>query len=298
MEFRQLKYFEAVAQTRSFTEAARRLFVSQGALSQQMKLLEDELGSPLFERGARGVRLTEAGEQFLPLARRTLTDMEASRQRVRDLSKSLGGELNIGVTFSFRDPSTEAIADFLKRYPDVHLNIFYKTSSELADMLRCGNLDFFLAFKSQRVHSDLDFEPLFEYDLSAVMRKDHPLANHNSLSMKDLDGFPVALPGSGMQARKAFDRYVSLDTEELDVKVEINDPNVILDIVANTGMLTILSGQVVNYRDGIVAVPLENMPKMKGGVYFLGDSYRKKSAGMFLQMLKDSDSIRNLMTLD
>ena len=105
MELRQLKYFEAVARTLSFTEAARRLFVSQSTLSQQIKVLEDEIGSLLFERDTHGVRLTEAGALLLPVVRKMIQDTDLCRQQIRDIKKTLTGELNIGITFSFRGHS-------------------------------------------------------------------------------------------------------------------------------------------------------------------------------------------------
>ena len=295
MELRQLKYFEAVARTLSFTEAARRLFVSQSTLSQQIKVLEDEIGSLLFERDTHGVRLTEAGALLLPVVRKMIQDTDLCRQQIRDIKKTLTGELNIGITFSFRDLTTEAILQFLKQYPGVKLNIYYRTSSELGEMLREGDLDFVLAFKSPRMHEDLEYETLFEYRLSAVMRSDHPLAGRASVSISDLKNYPVVLPGSGTQSRKAFDRFVSVNTDDIDVHAEINDPNVILDIVQRTSLVTILSGQVVRYRQNIVAVPVEGTEKMRGCIYTLKEAYQKRSASVFLDILRESEKINQLI---
>lgn len=290
-----MKYFEAVARLLSFTEAARRLFVSQSTLSQQIKVLEDELGSRLLERDTHGVRLTEAGELLLPIVRKMIQDTDICRQKIRDMKKTLTGELNIGITFSFRDLTTDAILQFLRHYPGVKLNIYYKTSSELGEMLREGNLDFVLAFKSQRKHEDLEYETLFEYSLSAVMRADHPLAGRSSVNISELKRYPVVLPGSGTQSRKAFDRFVSIDTGDVDVRAEINDPNVILDIVQRTGLVTILSGQVVRYRQNVVAIPVEGTDRMRGCIYTLKGAYQKRSASAFLNLLRESEKINQLI---
>ena len=126
MELRQLKYFVKTAQTLNFSEAARLLFVTQSTLSQQIRQLEQELGSDLFIRDSHSVQLTESGEQLLPLAQRTLQDAAACQDRIKDLHQILSGSLNIGITYSFAPLLTETVMEFLKIYPGVKLNIFYK----------------------------------------------------------------------------------------------------------------------------------------------------------------------------
>ena len=113
MELRQLKYFVKVAETLNFSEAAKALFVTQSTLSQQVKQLEDSLGTQLLSRTSHSVALTEAGTELLPFARRTLLDADLCRQRIHDLEEGLGGVLNIGVTYSFSPILTESLFSFL-----------------------------------------------------------------------------------------------------------------------------------------------------------------------------------------
>ena len=101
MELRQLKYFAKVAETLSFSEAARMLCVTQSTLSQQIKQLEQEFDTALLLRTSRSVALTEAGEELLPYALRTIQDSELCAERINDLKNVLCGTLNIGVTYSF-----------------------------------------------------------------------------------------------------------------------------------------------------------------------------------------------------
>src|SRR5574339_640166 len=99
MELRQLRYFIKSAELLNFTEAAHALYISQSTLSQQIKQLEDELGIPLFDRIGKRVRLTEAGSQFLPFARLTVSDAEGGRAVIDDLKGLKTGELRIGATY-------------------------------------------------------------------------------------------------------------------------------------------------------------------------------------------------------
>ena len=119
MELRQLKYFIKVAETLNFSEAAKLSCVTQSTLSQQIKQLENELGSQLLVRSSHNVALTEAGAELLPYARRTLHEAELCRTRMDDLNKLTAGTLNIGVTYSFSPILTETLVSFMKMYPGI-----------------------------------------------------------------------------------------------------------------------------------------------------------------------------------
>src|SRR5437667_11664762 len=97
MELHQLRYFCAVAETGSFSRAAERSHISQPSLSQQILKLEDELGTRLFDRLGRSVRLTELGKTFLPRARAVLRELEAAKGDVLEGKEFLGGRVTVGV---------------------------------------------------------------------------------------------------------------------------------------------------------------------------------------------------------
>ena len=130
MELRQLKYFVKTAELLNFSEAARNLYITQSTLSQQIKQLEAELGTQLFERNTHGVVLTESGEELLPYARKTLHTADSCVEHIRDIKNVVTGSLNIGVTYTFSPILTETLLSFMKLYPNVKLNIFYKTMEE------------------------------------------------------------------------------------------------------------------------------------------------------------------------
>lgn len=292
MELRQLKYFVTVAKTLNFSEAARKLYITQGTLSQQIKQLEDELDSQLFARTSHSVTLTEAGEELLPLAQNALEASNACMERMADLHKALSGTLNLGVTHSFAALLTGTVRHFLKLYPGVKLNIYYKTASELMEMVRKKEVDLSLSFKPIMEYEDVESEVLFKSYLSVVMRKEHPLAERKSLNMEDIERQGIVLPASGLQARKIFENFVGVDTRKLDVRVELNDPNIIMDIVQGTNLVTIVSSLAAYYRPALVAIPIEDAGhEMLGCVHRLRDGYRKRSADVFLEMLRDTAQI-------
>lgn len=295
MELRQLKYFATLAETLNFSRAADKLFITQGTLSQQIRQLEDEVGSQLLERSSHHVTLTEAGEELLPLALSTLEASNLCMNRMRDLRGALTGTLNLGTTHSFTGLMADTVKAFLKQNPGVKLNIYYKPAAELLEMLRLKELDLALAFKPVMAYDDIESEVLFKTHLCAVMRKDHPLASRESINLEELENQGIALAGGGLQARRVFDSYVGVDTRKLNVRMEVNDPNLIMDIVQGSWLVAVLSELAAYYRTNLTAVPLENGKyKMYGCVHTLKDAYRKKSADVFLEMLRDSAQIERL----
>lgn len=305
MELRQLKYFVATARLLNFSEASRRLFVTQGTLSQQIGQLEDELGIQLFTRTSHKVFLTEAGSELLPLAEKTLEDAKCCSERLSDLTKMNCGTLNIGVTYSFETLLAETLKSFIAVYPGIRVNVFYKTANELIQMLRHREIDFAVAFRPSQMPEEVDAEVLFDVPLSVIMHHDHPLAEKDILCLDDLRKWGLALPAKGLQARIALDKVIENTTVQsgiprskifgLPVRVELNDPNIILELVSGGKMITILSEYALQCRPGLVARPLEGMERtMRGAVLTLREGYVKHSASVFLEMLRESAALSRI----
>ncbi|MFI5972110.1 LysR family transcriptional regulator [Streptomyces sp. NPDC051452] len=142
MQFQQLQYFVAVAETRHFTRAAELVHVAQPSLSQQIKALERELGADLFRRARGNITLTDAGEALLPLARRILADADTARHEVQELAQLRRGRVRLGATPSL---CTGLLPDVLRafhdRYPGVRLLIEESGSHDLVRELARGALD-------------------------------------------------------------------------------------------------------------------------------------------------------------
>ena len=166
MEIRQLRYFLKVAETLNFSEAARKLFITQSTLSQQISHLEQEIGLPLFERNSHEVYLTEAGKELRPYAQNAVNSADACIDHMNDLKEMLGGELNIGVTYSFSNIMAETLVAFLRTYPHVKLNIIYRSMQELMDGLKKRELDLVLAFKPLNKDKAIDSRAIFSNRLA------------------------------------------------------------------------------------------------------------------------------------
>lgn len=293
MELRQLFYFVKIAETLNFSEAARSLFVTQSTLSQQIKQLEEEFGTVLFERDSHSVSLTENGAKLLPLAKRTLQDARDCANQIRDLQKMVSGELIVGVTYSFCPILTETVKNFIDNYPGVKLRIISRSNEELISLLRKREVDFVLAFKPTESYDDIESHILFDDRLSVILRNDHPLADRQSLGIKDIERQKIALPAKGLQARNALDKSIDIDRLNLDICIELNEIDILLDIVQSSHLLTILSeATIYHHKEKLRAIPLDiPQNQMEGCIHVLKKSYRKRSAEAFVKLLRESNEI-------
>jgi LysR family hydrogen peroxide-inducible transcriptional activator len=188
MEFHQLRYVCAIAETGSFSRAAERCQVAQPSLSQQVLKLEEDLGAKLFDRLGRSIRLTEAGRDFLPHARSILSQMEAARSSVADKGTDVRGSVAVGVIPTVAPYlMPRYTAAFAKKYPEAKLRIVEETTPILVEGLRDLSIDLAILALPLR-HKDLELFPLRTEPLFAVLPKDHPRAANESLALKDLRG--------------------------------------------------------------------------------------------------------------
>lgn len=294
MELRQLRYFAKAAETLNFSDAAKCLNIAQSSLSQQVRQLEDELGTQLFIRNSHSIRLTEAGELMLPFALRTLHEAESCADRIHDLQKMLTGTLNIGVTHSFSPILTESVISFMKMYPGIKLNIIYKQMNELMELLTKREIDFVLAFKPIQPLPDVESHILFQNTLSAIVGNNHPLASKERISITELNKYELALPSKGLQARNAFDSIVS-DYNNFKIRIELNEVNTLLRLVRQTSLVTVLAEDSIYEVSDVKAVPID-VPdnQMTGCVHILKDTYRKHSMQEFIRILTESIAVKRL----
>lgn len=294
MELRQLRYFIKASETLNFSEAAKASFVSQSALSQQIKQLEEELGVILFQRNSHDVSLTDEGQQLLPFARETVSSADNCIVQMNELKNVLTGTLHIGVTYSFSPILTETMLEFSRLHPKVRLNVVYKTMDELMTMLQHRELDFVLAYKPFERYQKIISKVLFRNTLSVVARNDHPLSKLKSVTINDLKHYDMAMPAQGMQTRQILDKIMGNDIDtKLNVRMELNDIHILLHILQQSNYVSILSETAIHDACNLTAMPLsfpDNM--MEGCINTLKGVHTKNSAKEFCRILENSTAVR------
>ena len=206
MTLQQLRYFLAVADVRSFTRAAELVGVAQPTLSRQLKALEDELGAPLVDRGARdGPTLTAAGQAVLPYARRILTDLDGARTAVAEIVGLARGRVRVGATPSL---CSGLLADVLRvfheQYPAIALELAESGSQPLARSLVRGELDIALIIvPAAGVDPALHAVPLLRERLSVASPASAKApTSRGAMTVKELARRPLVVPRRGYDLRE------------------------------------------------------------------------------------------------
>lgn len=215
MDFRQLRYFVAVAEALSFSEAARKLHVSQPPLSIQIKALEEELGSPLLERTRHKVALTPAGSLFLEKARAALANLDQARDVVRQVASGEAGEIRVAFTASvpMHDTFPRAFQRFREAHRNAMLELVHMSTGQQLQQIEQGEIDVgFLRPSPQfRPPASIAVREVLADRLVVVVPLWHPLARDagNALDIGELSNeafllFPRGL-GCGL-----FDHVTTL----------------------------------------------------------------------------------------
>ncbi|HNY30198.1 MAG TPA: LysR substrate-binding domain-containing protein [Fibrobacteria bacterium] len=197
MNLRDLEYFVAVAELGHFGKAADRCFCTQPTLSGQLRKLEDELGSPLFERMPQGVRLTALGSQCLGVAREAL----AASRRILDLGRAArdpeAGDLLLAAIPTIGPYLWPSLLHMTRgAFPQMHLLLREEQTRVLLESLRAGKVDAgVLALPLEG--ANLEIHPLWEEPFVLAVGAEHPLAGRNRASLEDLDGLPILLLEEG-----------------------------------------------------------------------------------------------------
>jgi DNA-binding transcriptional LysR family regulator len=194
VRYRRLGYFVAVAEELSFTRAAQRLHMAQPPLSQQIALLEKEIGTPLFDRSRRAIRLTAAGAALLPEARRLLTDLDETVRMVRGVGDGTVGRLTVGfVPSAINGVLPDLLREFGATHPAVELTLRELTPDALLRAVHERRLDVAVLYLPIS-EPDLAQRRLASEDLLLAVPEAHPAAAAPTIALADVAGEPFVLP--------------------------------------------------------------------------------------------------------
>ncbi len=251
MELRHLRYFVHVAEELHFGRAARRLGVSQPPLSQQIHVLEEEIGTRLFERTNRRVELTEVGKLFLPEARAALEQAAHAVEVARRAHRGEIGEVTIGMTASapFTGAVTKAILAFRQSSPDVRLTMSEMPSPLQIEALNAGSLQvgFLRGAQLPDLPIGLTATEIYEDRLVLVLREDHPLAQSGGpVTMKELadEFFVFYVRGLGAGFHEQWLALCHRAGFEPKIAQEVHELSTLLGLIAAGLGVTVLAASL------------------------------------------------------
>lgn len=270
MELRHLRYFVAVAEAGSLKLAAEeKLHTTQPSLSRQIRDLEQEVGSPLFSRGARGVELTAAGRVFLGHARLVLSQAETALRSVRQITNP-----TFAMGFMIGHDSTwipKALHILRDKLPEIHVVISTQNSPQLAAALSLGLID--VAFLRQEDGGPgLEYLLLGEEPLEVYLPKNHPLAKKTAISLQEVVGETfLSISGTAMSTsgrppalRLAIDRYLKKSGVNIKPSHEVDNLGGVMSLIVSTGGVALLPAYAKTFLPSSVTTrPLRGLtPKI------------------------------------
>jgi len=258
MELRHLRYFIAVADTGSLTVAAeRRLFTSQPSLSRQIKDLEEQVGTPLLNRSARGVQLTDAGRAFLDHARLALTQVDAAVEAARRAAQPSKQRFALGfLTGQEMKWLPRAMSILREELPNVDVTVSSDYSPDLAESVARGKLD--VAFLRAEPGLDLEYRAVSREPLVVLMPSDHRLAAKKSIRPRDLIGENyIAMANKAKVLRAVIDDYLQREGVDIVPSQGVDNPAMVMSLVASTRGVTLIPSYVENLMPwSVVSRPL------------------------------------------
>jgi LysR family cyn operon transcriptional activator len=256
---RPLRYVLTLAEVKNFTRAAEMLHVSQPALSQQIRQIEQELGSAIFERGGRVVSLTEFGRVYIEHAQKALEHLEAGRRAVHDVRDLASGLLRLAYTPTFAEYLiAPALRHFQNAYPSIAIDASERPLEDIEIGLARGELDLGIGFTDAR-SEEIDAQPLFPEHIALLVATGHPLAKRRGapVTLAQLQDMPMALLSTDFVVRKFAEAYFRANQVSPSVMLQANALGTVLKAVKHGRLATILPSAVLREHRGLVSLALE-----------------------------------------
>ena len=286
MELRHLRYFLAVADRLSFTRAADQLHVTQPTLSHQIKDLEKEIGSVLFDRVGRRVYLTPSGEIFREYAQKALKEINSATAAISELEGLMHGTLTVGVFESFSTSLLPPLlAKFSDLYPGVHVTVRQLPTGQLEEHLDKGNLNLGIAY-SPPATDKIVAEKLFDEPLALVVGTKHPLAHKRKIHMAALDGEPLMLLTAEFPSRRLLESHFSSVGAKPRVVLEINSVQATIATVSSMALATIFTERIAKTVPGLHCIKLVPTIMRTAAIFWRRDSYRTAAARAMADLIK------------
>jgi len=264
VELRQLQYLSTIARTGGFRRAADELDVSQATLSEQIKILEHELGVRLFNRGPRTLTLTEAGQVLLERADRVLEEIKIAHDEMLEFAHLERGQLIIG-TMTGNGPYwlPSFLAAFMRRFPHLDVTLVERVSGILLKMLDAREIHvgvLLVPTDDPIVPPNVSIRKIYTRELVAVVSHQHRLAKRSSVTLEEIAAERLILTSPDEAPRVVVDRAFRAHGVEPVVSFEADDPATLIGLAAE-GVAIGITGDHVARRavDRVAAVPIEGV---------------------------------------
>ncbi|MBU8715516.1 LysR family transcriptional regulator [Brevibacillus parabrevis] len=248
MDIKQLHYFVTVSDLLSYSKAAQKLHISQPSLSNAIKNLEQEVGSPLLERNTRKIELTDAGNILYRKAILLLSQMDMLKKEMEEVKETGSGQLIIGIIESAKHWVPKVIRNYQEHFPSMNIKLIEVLSGQaVKDSLRKYHTHLLITNQSIQ-EDDLETIPLYIENLVLVLHRSHPLAQQESVSLKEVVAEPFIISTEGFQTRENILSAFAMEDVEPRIKFEIERFETALSLIRENLGITIIPE---NYLAGV-----------------------------------------------
>lgn len=290
MDTQLLKAFLAICDSKSFSEAAESLHITQPAVSKRLSALESQLGVSLFDRIGRQVALTESGHKLLPRARHILRELEDTQREISNLSGEISGTLSLATSHHIglhRLPPI--LRTYSQQYPNVVLDIAFMDSEKAHQETLHGAIELAIATLAPTADEHLYTQEIWPDPLAVVIAPDHPLSQRNQITLPILSDHPVILPGDNTYTGQIIKALFAKEHLSLNVLMATNYLETIKMLVGIGLGWSVLPKSMLDKQMRAVEVNRVNLQRSLGYLY-----HRKRTlsnaARAFITLLDKSSS--------
>ncbi len=288
MKLQQLKYIlEIVNHNLNVSTTAEHLFTSQPGISKQVRLLEEELGVKIFERGGKNfTRVTPAGKHILNYAHKIFSHVDNIQEVAREYSDPTRGVLNISTTHTQACYALPKILKlFMERYPHVTIQLNQGNPMQIREDLLQGRSTFAIVTESHEIFDDLHALPCYTWQRCVVVPKGHPLTQHqNPLTLQELVRYPLLTYTFGFTETSALNQAFREQGVKPNIRLTATDSEVIKTYVLQGIGIGLLANMAVQECDGLVKIDASHLfPLEKTTVTFRKDTFLRNYMYDFIQ---------------
>lgn len=273
------------------TDAAEELFLSQPAISLQVRALERELETMLFERHGPRINMTREGQELYDMARPLLDGLESLNQR---FNRQIRGDLQSGEVVIAAGESTiiyllpRLVAQFRENFPNIHVQLRNVTGRDGLAMIRDDEVDFAIG-SMMDIPSDISYQPVYSFEPALIMPLGHPLSGKDSITIEDIAPFGLILPPRRLTTWRMVDRVFQQHQVPFNVTLEVGGWEVIKRYVELDFGISIVTGICLREDDKLVAKNMSAyFPKRSYGVVMRRGKYLSPQARAFLDVAEES----------
>lgn len=287
MELRHLHYFLTLCEELHFSEAAFKIGISQPTLSQQIRVLEGEVGVPLFDRLGKKTVQTEAGLILQRYAIKAIKELENAQTAIDDLKDAYSGTLRVAVLPSDLDYHlTELLVAFHRDFPSVHIEVI--PSIDIPNKVLLNEVDIGLALV-EPAHSQLTARPIFKESYCLFVSKKSHLATRKKIEISELADIPLILYPKGFYGRDLIDRWCLTQGIRVEPITAPGSSTAIFQLIeAGVGASIQPHKLIEAFEDkDMIAIPIEDAPQRSLAIIYRNDRYLSKAAQRFITELTD-----------